>query len=250
MILFLTYHRVLGGSESEAEFYNIRAEQLERQIDMVRQNGFCIRPPQECLAHKVAAERSCLLSFDDATVDHSEIVAPLLARHDCRALFFVPTAKLNRPGYLIEDHVRQLSRAGHTVGSHSHEHSRLDRLPEEDIRVQMELSQRTLGEILGTAPAFFAPPGGFITPLIRTLALESGLKAIRTMRWGYNRQPDLTMLECVPVNRFISEHEFGRILRGRNMRLAYAAKQVTKKLVPEGVYGPLRTFVFGLTGRK
>src|SRR5712671_1460307 len=46
---------------------------------------------------------------------------------------------------------------------------------------------------------------------LRNLASEMGVPAIRTMRWGYNRKLHLTALDCIPVNRFVTEREFGRI---------------------------------------
>src|SRR6266700_3879170 len=42
MILFLTYHKVLRGVESTPEFYTVRAEQLQRHLEMLGQSG--LRP--------------------------------------------------------------------------------------------------------------------------------------------------------------------------------------------------------------
>src|SRR5208282_5965625 len=162
-----------------------------------------------------------LLSFDDGTLDHFEVVLPILEQHHLRAVFFVPTAKLNCPGYLTSSQAEELSRAGHTLGLHGHEHLRLDRLTEEDVRVQMEISRRILGELSGSKAVMFAPVGGYLDRRVRAGALECGVQVIRTMRWGYNRRCDLTELECIPVNRFFTEAQFDRVLRFRNQSLAY-----------------------------
>src|SRR5204863_3490137 len=95
MILVLTYHKVVRGSEENPEFYSIRAEQLERHIELLHQHNFRILPPTELLNAKPQSGSSCVLSFDDATLDHVEIVKPVLERLSCRGLFFVPTAKLD-----------------------------------------------------------------------------------------------------------------------------------------------------------
>ena len=55
-----------------------------------------------------------MLSFDDATQDHFEVALPLLKRHGCRAIFFIPTSKLNRTGYMTAEQLRAVSRAGST----------------------------------------------------------------------------------------------------------------------------------------
>ena len=104
----------------------------------------------------------------------------------------MPTAKLDRAGYLTSKLVTELSRAGQTIGLHSHEHRRLDWLGEEDIRVQMQLSHRIIEDLTGEPPVFFAPPGGYMNRRIRDIALETGIRVIRTTRWGYNPNPDLT----------------------------------------------------------
>ena len=250
MILVLTYHKVLRAAEEHAEFYSVQATQLENHINLLRENTFSILSPADLLDYHEQSGPVCVLSFDDATVDHFELVKPMLERKNCRGLFFVPTSKLDRPGRLNSEHVCQLNKAGHTIGSHSHEHIRLDRLPEEDIRVQLELAQQKIGALLGKPPLFMAPPGGFFTPLIRRVAMERGLRVIRTMRWGQNRHPDFTALECIPVNRFLTESDFRHILKGRNMPLAYRAKQVVKRVVPGRTYETMRAFVFGLLGRN
>jgi len=258
MILFLTYHKVLTQAEESPEFYSITAEQLERHLELLQESGFRILPPPEllelsnCCGRKAVAPESsisnsrpvCVLSFDDGTVDHFETVLSVLARRKCRGLFFVPTHKLNRPGYLQTGQLSEICRAGHEIGSHGHEHRRLDRLPEEDIRVQLEISQQRLAAIVGAPVRFFAPVGGFITPLVRDIALESGARAIRTMRWGYNHHPSLSALECIPLNRHVREPEFRRILSGRRRRMIFTGKELAKKILPGRAYERLRKAFF------
>jgi peptidoglycan/xylan/chitin deacetylase (PgdA/CDA1 family) len=241
VILFLTYHKVLRGPEKEPEFYTVQAERLERQLEMIHGKG--LRPLT--VSELVAAGHSpnapeFILTFDDGTVDHYDVVCPLLEKVGQKGIFFVPTAKLNRPGYLTSDMLRDMARAGHTIGLHGHEHRRLDEFGEEDIRVQMEVSRAKLEELTGTPPMIFAPPGGYMSWQLQSIAMESGARAIRTMRWGYNRQVDLTALQCIPLNRNSNEAEFGRVLEFRSQAFAYATKQIARKLVPKGLYGPLR----------
>jgi len=250
MILVLTYHKVLRGPDPESEFYTIRAEHLERQLESLAQGGFRALAPEELFDWKPRSDPAYLLSFDDGTADHYDIVLPLLAHHRCRAVFFAPTSKLDRAGYLTSKQVSELSRAGQTIGLHSHEHRRLDWLGEEDIRVQMQLSHQIVQDLTGAPPVFFAPPGGYFDLRIRDIALESGIRVIRTMRWGYNQIPDLAALECIPVNRHFTDEEFRRVLEFRRRPALYAAKEIIKKIVPSRTYQSLRACVFGHLRRK
>jgi peptidoglycan/xylan/chitin deacetylase (PgdA/CDA1 family) len=250
MILVLTYHKVLRGPDPESEFYTIQVEQLERQLELLAQGGFHALAPEELLDFRPQSNPAYLLCFDDGTADHYEVVLPLLARRRCRAVFFTPTAKLDRPGYMTSAQVSELSRAGQTIGAHSHEHRRLDWLGEEDIRVQMQLSHQIVRDLTGAPPIFFAPPGGFFDRRIRAIALESGVRAIRLMRWGFNSILDFRALECIPVNRHFTDAEFLRVLKFRRRPTLYAVKEITKMLIPSRAYESLRKNVFGRLGRK
>jgi len=250
MILFLTYHKVVREKEVKPGFYTIRADQLERQLELLARSGFQPLQPQKLLDFKGSSTPAYVLSFDDGTQDHYDVVMPVLARYKQRAIFFVPTAKLNRPGYLRTETVKTMSHQGHVIGSHSHEHRRLDWLVEEDIRVQLELSQQIVGQITGQRPIIFAPPGGYVTRRVREVAIETGMRVIRTMKWGYNPRPDFVSLDCIPVNRHLTEMEFTRLLEFRNMAMIYRGKQIAKKLMPSKLYETAREFLFGLVGRN
>lgn len=249
MILVLTYHKVLRDAGPKPAFYTITGKHLEAQLEELARSGISPLSPEDLLAYPARREPAYVLSFDDGTVDHYEVVLPLLTQYRLKAMFFVPTARLNRTGYLTSGQAAELSRVGHTLGLHGHEHRRLDRLQEEDIRVQMEASRRVLTELEGRPPVFFAPVGGYIDRRVQRLALEAGARVIRTMRWGYNRRLKPSAVECVPVNRFFTEKEFGRVLKFRNRSLDYALKQAAKKLIPGAAYERLRERVFG-RGRR
>jgi len=141
---------------------------------------------------------------------------------------------------LTDDAIREMSRHQQSIGLHSHQHRRMDRLSDSEIREQMRISQERIQQLTGSPPTLFAPPGGFITPQVRAIALESSVRLIRTMRWGYNRNPDLTNLQCVPVNSRTTEKHFRRIMQFRSLNLTYTLKQTAKKLLPSTLYQTLR----------
>lgn len=244
MILFLTYHKVLPAhGNTPKEFYTVTTDQFERHLTLLQDHGMRPLALESLLAGSPPAGPRYLISFDDGTRDHVEQVLPILQRRTCRALFFVPTAKLNRPGQLTDGQVRELAAAGQIIGSHSHEHRRLDRLRDEDIRAQLDLSLRIVADLVGAKPICFAPPGGYMNQRVETVALESGLRVIRTMRWGYNQRLDLTRLETVSPNRFTTEAGFRRFLGCRGRRSAYFAKEFSKRILPERSYHWLRDCV-------
>jgi len=98
--------------------------------------------------------------------------------------------------------------------------------------------------VMAMLPVMFAPPGGFINKRVRDVALEYGVQAIRTMRWGYNKTPDLAALDCVPLNRFMNETQFRRALQFQSRAFTYALKEMTKRLIPGATYEALRGILF------
>ena len=250
MILVLTYHKVLPEPGPKPGFYTITAEDLRRQLDLLAGSGLEPLAPGQLNQGGLPPKPAYLLTFDDATVDHYEVVRPVLERQGLRGVFFAPTARLDRPGYLSSRQALELSQSGHLLGLHSHEHRRLDRMGEEDIRAQMERSRDILTELVGQAPVAFAPVGGYYNPCVQRVAWETGVRVMRTMRWGDNRRLDPKVLDSIPINRFLSEREFLRLVTFRSPSGLYYAKQLTKKFMPGAFYEEVRGLVFQLRGRK
>jgi peptidoglycan/xylan/chitin deacetylase (PgdA/CDA1 family) len=157
---------------------------------------------------------------------------------------------LNKPGYLTEAQVGELARAGHSIGCHSHEHRRLDLATDDEMREQIGRSQQILGDLLGGRPRAFAPVGGFMNEHLREVALGFGVEVIRTMRWGYNKTPDLTALETIPINRHTDDAKFREILAGRQTNHLYFGKEAVKAILPARAYEQTRTLLFKLAGRN
>lgn len=251
MIFFLTYHRVSEGADQGREnFYTVSGVQLARQIEMLRARGLECLKMDELLRAATVPENKYILSFDDGTADHYETVLPLLQKYGSQGVFFLPTSKVNKPGYLSDAQVRKMAAAGHVIGIHSHDHRRLDVLPKNEIRQQITLSQNIIADLTGAKPVVFSPPGGFINARIRETAVETGVRVIRTMRWGYNRQPDLLAMETIPLNRYVSEKRFLGILESNNPRFLYAGKEALKRLIPLWGYEAIRRLLFKFTQPK
>jgi peptidoglycan/xylan/chitin deacetylase (PgdA/CDA1 family) len=248
VILFLTYHKIgLPGKRADRDFYTVPSDVMSVQIAATEAAGFQPLSIESLFTDEKAPHfhgNNYVLSYDDGTSDHYEIVFPMLQEARLRGVFFVPTAKLNKPGHLTSSQVQEISRAGHHIGFHSHEHRRLDHVTDSSLRNQFIMSRDILSNLTGKPILLFAPPGGFINEHVREVALGFGVKAIRTMRWGFNHAPDITHLETVPLNRHTSSGQFGKILQGKQPRLLYIGKQAAKAIVPLRAYERIRSAIF------
>jgi len=250
MILFLTYHKVSGRNGGAPDFYTVSREQLARDIQALADAGYQPLDVNSLVEQNNFPGRNYLLSFDDGTLDHYTVAFSLLRELAQHAVFFVPTSRLDRPGYVTTAQVREMAGAGQTIGLHSHDHKRMDVLTDGEMRDQMRKSREILAGITGVPPWIFAPVGGFINPHVREVAQGFGVRVIRTMSWGYNETVDLTALETVPLNRHTTRQEFQEILAQRRGRSLYVGKQAMKALIPMRAYEQLRGLVFKVTGRN
>ena len=250
MILFLTYHKVSApGDRTDKDFYTVPRDVMTAQIKSTEAAGYRPMPINQLISTDKTPNfpgQNYVLSYDDATVDHYDVVLPALQEAGLRGIFFVPTAKLNKPGHLTHSQVQEIAKAGHFIGFHSHEHRRLDTTDDVLLREQFKRSRGILGDLIGETPWLFAPPGGFINEHVREVALGFGVKTIRTMRWGFNRKPDMTYLETVPLNRHTNSNKFGKILQGKQPHLLYIGKQAAKAIVPLRAYERIRSWIFNI----
>jgi peptidoglycan/xylan/chitin deacetylase (PgdA/CDA1 family) len=246
MMPIFTYHKVSAdGDGALREFYTVPRGLLGMQIQAALSKGYVV-PDIGRPGEGGAPAHPFWMTFDDGTLDHYEIVAPFLNEKKVRGVFFVPTAKLDRPGYLTRAQVADMAAAGHVIGSHSHEHRRLDRMRGDEIRKQLVMSVEILAGITGSPPHVFAPPGGYFNTRIRDIADDLGFTAIRTMRWGLNETPDPLGLECIPVNRRFTEEHILKVLDGRIpgwFKIQYRGKELLKSMVPAGLYEKIRNTV-------
>jgi peptidoglycan/xylan/chitin deacetylase (PgdA/CDA1 family) len=247
MRLIFTYHEVRDAAEKgDVAFYAISPAQLSYQLATLTAQGGQSATLDELLTAPALPDGRYILTFDDGTADHYETVFPLLQKNKCRASFFIPTAKLDQPGYLTRAQLKELAAAGHAIGSHSHEHQRMDTLPDDEIRRQISRSQEIIVEVTGVKPLTFVPPGGYMNDRVQATAAELGIRVLRTMRWGYNQKLDLMALETIPINHYTDDAKFIRLLEPRGPSPLYAGKEILKRLLPMRGYERLRRLVFKL----
>jgi peptidoglycan/xylan/chitin deacetylase (PgdA/CDA1 family) len=224
------------------DFYAVHAEALSAQWDVLRARGY-VSGSFDDLTQSAAPARHFILTFDDATADHAKVAAPLLEARGLRGVFFIPTAKLNQPDRMTSADVAELARRGHEIGSHSHEHRRLDGMSRERVKKQLETSRSILGAITGRPPRAFAAPGGYTNRQLCNIAADCGMTVQRTMKWGLNKNLEPMNLETIPIHAGMSAENLTQILSGQNLwlwRLRYQSKEILKRLLPLSWYENLR----------
>jgi peptidoglycan/xylan/chitin deacetylase (PgdA/CDA1 family) len=241
MLVFLVYHKVQD--RGDRDIYTVSSTSFLAQLSLVQQTGLPILDPRVLSGSREHHQSGVVFTFDDGTTDHFQVVRPLLKEFDIQALFYISTAKLNGDKYLTAEQVRLLTENGHTIGSHSHSHTRLDVMPWQQVRQELEVSAIALQNIIGQRPVHFAPPGGFYNRSVQEIAQQVGYSYCRTMDWGYNRLFEPMRIEVVPITGTLGTSFLRYALRGRlgkTLKFTYHLKNSLRGVLPISSYCKLR----------
>ena len=102
------------------------------------------------------------ISIDDADKSFFEVGWPLFKENNIPVTLFVTTGTIvkNNKSYLNWDQIRKLKAEGVTIGAHSHTHAHMPDLGIEEVREEIEISNKIFLEELGEIPSLFAYPYG------------------------------------------------------------------------------------------
>jgi peptidoglycan-N-acetylglucosamine deacetylase len=125
--------------------------------------------------HGARTERRVALAFDDGPVaDGTEDALDALAEYQAPATVFCVGVNVRQH----PENVRRATAAGHVIGAHSMNHSRLTRIAPVDS-AQIDECVNAIREIIGKAPARFRVPWGWITPWEVVRLRRRGVTPIR-----------------------------------------------------------------------
>jgi peptidoglycan/xylan/chitin deacetylase (PgdA/CDA1 family) len=174
-VVVLIYHRVGGGSGTEID---MDPGLFDEQMAWLAAGGRAasLDDALERLAADPAGEAGgpdpVVVTFDDGTADLAEVALPILARHNVPATVYVATDFVDRQRPFPADGtpltwsaVREMVASGLvTIGSHTHTHALVDRLPPDEVAVELDRSIELIGEHAGVAADHFAYPKAVAPP--------------------------------------------------------------------------------------
>jgi len=174
-----------------------------------------------------------LITFDDGNASDCEIALPELQRRELHAVFFLLTARLDQPGSLASQQVRDLAQAGQTIGLHGHAHRDWRRLEAQDRLQEYHLARQQLSDLAGHEVNLAAAPFGFYDRQVIKDLREQGFAAVYTSDWGRAGAGFIRPRNCIDNRmsaRTISDALTGHIpLARRPRRLLGLAR---KRLLP------------------
>jgi peptidoglycan/xylan/chitin deacetylase (PgdA/CDA1 family) len=100
------------------------------------------------------------LTFDDGNMSDVDVALPRLLERGLHAEFYIAAGLLGEQGRLDKDGVRELCRAGMSIGSHGWAHRDWRRLTPDEAHEELAEAPRFLSEITGTPVSSVSIPFG------------------------------------------------------------------------------------------
>lgn len=142
----------------------------------------------------------CLVTFDDGGVSALTHAAPVLEALGWRGVFFVTAGRIDRPGFLSAEHIRELRRRGHVIGTHSLSHPpRMAAMSDTAVFDEWQSSRDTLSDIIGERVEVASVPNGSYRRRVAEHAAGVGI------RWLFTSDPTTswhTVSACRIVGRY------------------------------------------------
>jgi len=225
-----------GFQRPSAARYKLVPEEFYRHLDRIAESG--LRPELVGESDPALPGRRLMITFDDGGRG-AILAAEALARRGWKAHFFVVTDRVGTGTFLDSGAIRELRRAGHLVGTHSHRHPNIFRdLAWPRMLEEWRVSLDILEGILGERPRIGSVPGGDASRLVYASAAAAGLD------WLFTSEPVLRperVGRCWIVGRFgvkagMRPDRLGRLAKFRGWGRALAARRA--KLLARRALGP------------
>lgn len=200
-ILVLNYHQIKNAPVS----LSISLADFDAQMNYLSSHGYVSITPDELysgLSGKLELpKKPVLITFDDGYADNYTNAYPILRRYGMRATIFVIPAFVGvYQNYLTWDEILEMQDGGITFESHTMNHSKLEELPDDEIRSELLNSKAVLEEKLGQPVEFLAYPTGTYNLHIAGIAKEVGYKGAFTIKYGnVDLGSNFFAIERVPI---------------------------------------------------
>ncbi len=166
-ILPLMYHRF---NENKYPSTNIQMDIFKQQIKIIKDLKYNFYNPGDLEKnfHIPKIEKKILITIDDAFSSFYEVAWPYLKEEKIPFILFVSTQTVGRSGYMTWNQIKELEKENTAyIGNHSHTHSYLVDLKNEEFINDINLSSSIFLDKLGYNPIFFSYPFGEYSSFIK-----------------------------------------------------------------------------------
>jgi peptidoglycan/xylan/chitin deacetylase (PgdA/CDA1 family) len=176
----LMYHRF---GDSRYPSTNIRIDQFEEHVRELTNGKYKVMGLPEIVAaikeKRPLPDRTVGLSIDDGFLSIYANAWPRLRAAKLPFTLFVATDDVDKrlPDFMSWEQLRELAKAGVTIGVHTASHAHLPRLTSEQVQAEITKSNARFRAELGKQPELFAYPYGEFRSSLRDIVVKAGYVA-------------------------------------------------------------------------
>ena len=166
-ILALMYHRF---DEDKYPSTSIKMDIFKQQIKIIKELKYNFYDPKDLKEnfHTPKEKKKILITIDDAFSSFYEVAWPYLKKEKIPFILFVSTASVGKSGYMTWNQIKEIEiESTAYIGNHSHTHSYLVDLRNNEFISDIDTSSSILKEKLGYNPIFFSYPFGEYSSFIK-----------------------------------------------------------------------------------
>lgn len=155
------YHRF---GESRYPSTNITTAQVQDHLARLKHDGASVLPLTDIVTAleqgTALPDRATAITVDDGYSSVYAVGWPLFRAAGVPWTVFVNSQTVGQSGYMSWDQIRELVRAGVSIGAHSHSHAHFPALSPEQQKADLLTMQEAFQRELGFVPRLFAYPYG------------------------------------------------------------------------------------------
>jgi peptidoglycan/xylan/chitin deacetylase (PgdA/CDA1 family) len=211
----LVYHSLAPREPGETRVqqeYDVTPEVFAAQMAILHENDITVIGLADLVdaleGQTVLPPRAVVITFDDGWETQHRHAFPVLRQLGYTATFFVFTHAIGSDDrFMTWDQLREMQRAGMTIGSHSRTHPTLTHIDSPSaLREEVAGSRETLRAELASPVDYFAYPFGVTSAEVESAVRAAGYRAARAFPGGaWNSAADLWALRSVEVTESL-EH--------------------------------------------
>jgi len=172
----LMYHKI--DDSAHVSKLSVTPESFRKQMSFLKRHKFNVVSLEELVSivgqGKRPPRKTVAITFDDGYDNNYTNAFPVLKEFSLPATIFVVPNYIGREGYLSSDEIREMSREGIDIGSHSMRHAWLPKLEGAELRQEVSGSKAKLEKITGSAVNFLSYPLGGFNKKVRQGAIDAG----------------------------------------------------------------------------
>jgi peptidoglycan/xylan/chitin deacetylase (PgdA/CDA1 family) len=234
----LIYHRVGGRSALDVD---LATAEFDRQVAWLARDGRTVGLESSFDAMRPGAapnRGAVVVTFDDGTADFAETALPILVEHRIPVTLYLATAFVEEQRSFSDDG-RPLSWAALRdacatglvdVGSHTHTHAVLDRLPADRVVDELDRSKQLIEDRLGRPCHDFAYPKALAPSPAAAAAVRDRFRSAALAGTRPNRpgRTDVYRLARSPIQRSDGMKYFEKKVAG-GMALEDALRSIANR---------------------